>query len=85
MDKSRVHFITSFLRVLSPLQPSPEAHRITSLLLPHLYSKACIHNLEPTRLVIVYCARKGYEEEVVLKFHSISYLYFMITVVYSYT
>ena len=51
------------LRVLSPLQASPEAHRITSLLLPHLYSKACIHNLEPVRLVVVYCAIKGYGEE----------------------
>ena len=50
------------LRVLSPLQAGPGAHRITSMLLPHLYSKTCIHNLEPARLV-VYCAIMGYGEE----------------------
>ncbi|PUU81910.1 hypothetical protein B9Z19DRAFT_1076023 [Tuber borchii] len=42
------------LRVLSPLQAGPETHRITSLLSPHLYPKASIHNLAPARLVVVY-------------------------------
>lgn len=48
------------LRVLSSLQAGPETHRITSLPLPHFYSKACcIHSLVPTRLVVVYWAIKG--------------------------